>query len=59
MKPCKECDMYRINWLAGFLASTVCFALRMLQKVFLHLYHAIAKQQMRQTATAMLVHGIK
>ena len=51
--------MYRINWLAGFLASTVCFALRMLQKVFLHLYHAIAKQQMRQTATAMLVHGIK
>ena len=44
---------------AGFLASTVFFALRMLQKVFLHLYHAIAKQQMRQTATAMLVHGIK
>eukprot|EP00434_Breviolum_minutum_P007935 symbB.v1.2.006998.t3/scaffold419.1/size210307/4 len=33
--------------------------LQMLQKVFLHLYHAIAKQQMRQTATAMLVHAIK
>jgi len=31
----------------------------MLQKVFLHLHHAVAKQQMRQTATAMLVHGIK